>query len=195
MTDKKTRPATREELISNPEVYQVPLEAKNLPAQKNKGGRPSKYCPEIVDTLCTRLALGEGLAAICRDADMPSQTIVYQWLERHPEFLERYTRAREEQAETHADQIVSIADETPALLEVKDKEGNVVDIKLDSAYIAWQKQRIDARKWNAAKQRPKKYGDRVTHGGDDESPVVVEHNLNVFGDLLKAIKLKRQTEE
>lgn len=89
---------------------------------------------------------------------------------------------------------MDIADETPVLLEVKDKDGNVVDIKLDSAYIAWQKQRIDARKWNAAKQRPKKYGDRVTHGGDDDSPVVVEHNLNVFGDLLKAIKLQRQSE-
>jgi hypothetical protein len=125
---------------------------------------------------------------------MPSQTIVYQWLDRHPEFLDRYTRAREEQAETHADQIVSIADETPAMLEIKDAEGNVIDIKLDSAYIAWQKQRIDARKWNAAKQRPKKYGDRLTHGGDDESPVVIEHNLNVFGDLLKAIKMQRQSE-
>jgi len=125
---------------------------------------------------------------------MPAQSQIYVWLQRHPEFQESYTRAREEQAETHADQIVAIADETPALLEVKDKEGNVVDIKLDSAYIAWQKQRIDARKWNAAKQRPKKYGDRVTHGGDDESPMVVEHNLNVFGDLLKAIKLQRQSE-
>lgn len=30
--------------------------------------------------------------------------------------------------------------------------------------------------------------------GNDESPVVVEHNLNVFGDLLKAIKLQRQSE-
>jgi hypothetical protein len=125
---------------------------------------------------------------------MPAQSQIYVWLNRHPEFQEAYVRAREEQAETHADQIVSIADETPATVEVKDAEGNVLDIKLDSAYIAWQKQRIDARKWNAAKQRPKKYGDRVTHGGDDESPVVVEHNLNVFGDLLKAIKLQRQSE-
>jgi hypothetical protein len=30
--------------------------------------------------------------------------------------------------------------------------------------------------------------------GNDEKPVVVEHNLNVFGDLLKAIKLQRQSE-
>lgn len=195
MTDKKTRLTTRDEKIVNPGVYEKPVEAENLPAPpKNKVGRPSKYSEEIVETLCIRLGLGESLAQICRDEDMPSQAVVYQWLNRHPEFLERYARAREEQAETHADEIVSIADETPQIKEVRDKDGNVIDITLDSAYIAWQKQRIEARKWNAAKQRPKKYGDRVTHGGDDESPVVVEHNLNVFGDLLKAIKMQRQSE-
>lgn len=167
---------------------------KKATPPKNKGGRPSKYTPELVDEICRRLSLGEGLAQICRDDDMPSQTIVYQWLQRHPEFLERYTYAREEQAETHADEIVSIADETPQTVPVYDKDGNQIDIKLDSAYIQWQRQRIDARKWNAAKQRPKKYGDRVTHGGDDENPVVIENNLNVFGELLKSLKMKRQSE-
>jgi len=115
-------------------------------------------------------------------------------LREHKDFLDMYTRAREEQAETHADEIVSIADEKPELLEIKDKEGNVVDLKLDSAFIQWQRQRIDARKWNAAKQRPRKYGDRVVHAGDDDNPVVVENNVNVFGELLKALKMQRQAE-
>ena len=176
MIEKKTKAAT------NPDA-----------APKKKMGRPSIYSQDLADEICVRLSSGESLRQICRDDDMPAQSQVYVWLNRHPDFAEQYTRAREEQAETHADEIVSIADETPALLEVRDKDGNVIDIKLDSAYIAWQKQRIDSRKWNASKQRPKKYGDRVTHGGDDESPVVVEHNLNVFGDLLKALKLQRQS--
>ena len=193
MTDKKTRVTTREEKITSPGVYEMPVEAENLPAPKNKGGRPTIYTQDLTNRICVRLALGESIRSICKDDDMPAQSVIYQWLYRHPEFAEQYTRAREEQAETHADQIVDIADETPALLEVKDKEGNIVDIKLDSAYIAWQKQRIDSRKWNASKQRPKKYGDRVTHGGDDENPIVAEHNLNVFGDLLKALKLQRQS--
>jgi len=123
---------------------------------------------------------------------MPAQSTVYLWLQRFPEFSEQYTRAREEQAETHADEIVSIADETPETVPVYDKDGNEIDIKLDSAYIQWQRQRIDARKWNAAKQRPKKYGDRITHSGDDQNPLVVENNHNVFGELLKAIKMERQ---
>lgn len=194
MTDKKTRPATREEKITKPGVYEVAIEAENLPAPKNKMGRPTIYSQELVDKLCIRLGSGRSLRSICEDEDMPAQSQVYAWLQRHPDFQEQYARAREEQAETHADEIVDIADETPQTKEIKDKDGNVIDITLDSSFIAWQKQRIEARKWNAAKQRPKKYGDRVTHGGDDESPVVVEHNLNVFGDLLKAIKLQRQSE-
>lgn len=193
MTDKKTRLATREEKITKPGVYEVAMEDESLPAPKNTVGRPTIYSQDLTDRICVRLALGESIRTICKDEDMPAQAQIYAWLNRHPEFQEQYTRAREEQAESHADEIVDIADETPALLEVRDKEGNIVDIKLDSAYIAWQKQRIDSRKWNASKQRPKKYGDRVTHGGDDESPVVVEHNLNVFGDLLKALKLQRQS--
>lgn len=193
MTDKKTRVATREEKITKPGVYEVAMEDESLPVPKNTVGRPTIYSQDLTDRICVRLALGESIRTICKDEDMPAQAQIYAWLNRHPEFQEQYTRAREEQAESHADEIVDIADETPALLEVRDKEGNIVDIKLDSAYIAWQKQRIDSRKWNASKQRPKKYGDRVTHGGDDESPVVVEHNLNVFGDLLKALKLQRQS--
>lgn len=164
-------------------------------APKKKAGQPTKYSQDLAEAICIRLGLGESLKSICSDETMPSQSVVYLWLNRHPEFLELYTRAREEQAETHADEIVSIADETPLTKEILDKDGNVIDIVLDSAYIAWQKQRIEARKWNAAKQRPKKYGDRVTHGGDDDAPVVVEHNLNVFGELLKAIKTQRQLEE
>ena len=52
--------------------------------------------------------------------------------------------------------------------------------------------RIDTRKWAMGKLKPKKYGDRVTHAGDDDNPVVVENNHNVFGELLKAIKMERQ---
>jgi hypothetical protein len=200
MTDKKTKtkePVTLESLTQElAGIAQNQADVmQRVAAPKRPVGRPSIYSQDLVDEICRRLSLGEGLASICRDEGMPAQSQIYVWLNRHPDFQEAYVRAREEQAETHADQIVAIADETPETVPVYDKDGNQIDIKLDSAYIAWQKQRIDARKWNAAKQRPKKYGDRVTHGGDDESPVVVEHNLNVFGDLLKAIKLKRQTEE
>ena len=36
---------------------------------------------------------------------------------------------------------------------------------------------------------------RMEHSGSDSSPVVIEHNIDVFGELLKNIKMKRQSGE
>jgi hypothetical protein len=35
---------------------------------------------------------------------------------------------------------------------------------------------------------------RMEHAGSDDKPVVIEHNVNVFGELLKSIKMQRQSE-
>jgi hypothetical protein len=35
---------------------------------------------------------------------------------------------------------------------------------------------------------------RTEHVGNDEKPLVIEHNVNVFGELLKSIKMQRQSE-
>lgn len=157
-------------------------------------GRHSEFTQEIANQICNRLAGGESLRSITEDPTMPSRQTIYTWMNARPSFLDQYVRAREEQAESMADEIVAIADETPETAPVFDKEGNQLSIKLDSAYIQWQKNRIDARKWTAAKLRPKKYGERVVHAGDDENPVVLENNLNVFGELLKSMKMARQAE-
>jgi hypothetical protein len=36
---------------------------------------------------------------------------------------------------------------------------------------------------------------RMEHSGSDTNPVVIEHNVNVFGELLKSIKMARQAGE
>ena len=35
---------------------------------------------------------------------------------------------------------------------------------------------------------------RQEHVGDDNKPLVIEHNVSVFGELLKSIKMQRQAE-
>ena len=35
---------------------------------------------------------------------------------------------------------------------------------------------------------------RQEHVGDDNKPLVIEHNVSVFGELLKSIKMSRQAE-
>jgi hypothetical protein len=93
--------------------------------------------------ICERIASGESLVAICADEDMPHRQRVHEWLAGDPEFADKYARAREDQADTLADEIVSIAD------------NGTGDSNRDRL-------RVDARKWVAAKLKPKKYGERQT---------------------------------
>lgn len=153
---------------------------------KKKMGRPSIYSTALAAQICSRIAEGESLRSICRDDAMPSIAVVFEWLAQKPDFAEQYTRAREEQADVHADAIVAIADETPDVEEVRDRDGNIVDLKLHSAYVQWQKNRIDARKWVASKLKPKKYGDRVQVAGEAESPIKVEAEVKA-DKLLEAL--------
>lgn len=127
-------------------------------------GRPSDYTPELADEICTRLANGESLRAICasdRDDWMPSIGTILRWVSEKPEFREQYARAREVQAETHADDIVTIAD-GPA-------EGD------DSVKTARDRLRVDSRKWVASKLLPKKYGDKLQQevSGPDGGAIAV----------------------
>lgn len=104
--------------------------------------RPTDYSSELTDIICERIADGESLRTICLSDDMPNKATVFRWLAKHEEFSDQYARAREEQGESHADDIVNIADNEP----------DVQRAKL----------MIDARKWTASKLKPKKYGDKIT---------------------------------
>lgn len=188
---KPKKSAPKPEIAASEGIPAQP-EAEQAAPPKKKMGRPSIYSEDLVNQICIKLSLGQSLRSICSEEGMPSQTLVYQWLYSKPDFLEKYTRAREEQAETHADEIVDIADETPDLNPIVDRHGALIEMQLHSAYIAWQKNRIEARKWNAAKQRPKKYGDKVQIGGDAENPLTVTADVNLFDALLSNIQAKRQ---
>jgi len=124
-------------------------------------GRPSTYSEKAADAICERIAMGESLRAICRDEAMPAMSTVFKWLTQQEAFAEQYAHAREEQAETLADEIVTIADglggEDSAVLTARDRL------------------RVDARKWAASKLKPKKYGDKVdlNHGGRIDSSITV----------------------
>ena len=91
---------------------------------------------------------------------MPGIRTVYTWLSGNETFQQMYARAREDQADTLADEIIAIADEQH---EVVSETGKVFDPEVNR-----DKLRVDARKWIASKLKPKKYGDKteVEHTGD-----------------------------
>lgn len=164
--------------------------AKSLEKQKDIG-RPTKYSQDLADEICIRIVRGESLEAITRDSYMPHVATIYRWLQKHEEFCEMYTRAREDQADTLADQIIAIADQNPETIPVYDKDGQLVEIKVDSALIAYQKNRIEARKWTAAKLKPMKYGEKQILAGDKDNPVAVK-DVTLFDELVKNLELGRQ---
>lgn len=112
---------------------------------KRKTGRPSKYNDEMAEKICELIASGMSLRTVCSQDGMPSAVTVCKWLSENEEFSKQYARAREDQAASFADEIISIAD----------------SVEPDSAAVAKAKLQIDSRKWLAAKMAPKKYGDKV----------------------------------
>lgn len=147
-----------------------------MDSKNNKFGRPSKFTEELAAEICGRLAAGESLNAICKSDHMPNIVTVYRWMANHNDFRNNYALAREDQAETHADQMQEIADEVPPT----DANG-----RTDSGWVQWQRNRIETRKWIASKLKPKKYGDKVVneHTGTDGGPIEIS-------DTERAAKIK-----
>lgn len=137
---------------------------------KETRGRPSTYTQEIADTICERIAEGESLRTICRDAHMPARSSVFKWLSIHTLFADHYARARIAQADALAEQILEIADETSHDTITKtNADGSEYKVP-DSEWIARSRLRVDSRKWLASKMAPKKYGERLDLGNADGKP-------------------------
>lgn len=107
-------------------------------------GRPSTYTEEMGNLICDKLTEGMSLRKLCMQAEFPTASTVYVWLDRFPSFAERYARAREAATEDMLEDILEIADDPN--IDTQDK-----------------RVRIDARKWAMGKLKPKKYGEKTTH--------------------------------
>lgn len=128
-------------------------------------GRKSEYTEEIADKICARIASSsDSVVTICKDEDMPSQVTVYKWLLNNEDFAKKYARAREAQADVLAEQIIDIADDGSNDF-TRDENGKKI---LDQEHVQRSKLRIDARKFIAAKLKPKKYGDKIDVTSDGE---------------------------
>ncbi len=106
-------------------------------------GRPSTYTEEMGNLICDKLTEGMSLRKLCKNKEFPNASTVYVWLDRFPDFAEKYARAREAATEDMLEDILEIADDPS--IEVQDK-----------------RVRIDTRKWAMGKLNLKKYGDNAT---------------------------------
>lgn len=141
-------------------------------SEKNKGGRPSTYTQGKADAICDYIMEGYSLRKIAAQEGMPDKVTILKWLDAHPTFATQYARAKQEQAEALADEIVDIADEEAVT--IRSEEGEEVRVTFDAVAVNRNRLRVDARKWVAAKLLPKKYGDKYIAEltGPNGGPVV-----------------------
>lgn len=109
-------------------------------------GRPSIYTDGLAKEICLRISNGRSLSSVCRDKDMPSRSLVYDWLadEEKQDFMDRYREADLQRADFHADEMIEIAD----------------SVEADTAEVAKARLQIDTRKWQVARMNATKYGDK-----------------------------------
>ena len=105
--------------------------------------------------ICARIAGGESLRTVCESKDLPDRDTINRWLnaDSDGELCGQYARAREEQADHYADEIITIADN-------------------ESLTPEDRRIMVDARKWVASKLKPRKYGDKLALGGAADLPAI-----------------------
>lgn len=164
-------------------------------ATGKKMGRPPgthdyKNVPEMKQEIVAWLSEGKTLRDYCRQEGKPYYSTIYDWLKADEDFAQLFAQAREVGADVIADECLAIIDTEP--LAVFDEAGNK---RYDAGSIAWHKNRAEQRIKLLAKWRPQKYGDRTTIAGDDKAPIVAEVSFDIFGEMLKAVALKRHAGE
>jgi hypothetical protein len=138
-------------------------EVKAKEKENTSHGRPSLYSEELGERICNIISTSNfGLRKICEDLEFPAYDTVTHWLmkQEHP-FIQQYARAKEQQAEYLADEMMEIADDCPPL-----------KFHVDKAKL-----QVETRKWIASKLKAKKYGDKITqeHTGKDGAPIQIEN--------------------
>jgi hypothetical protein len=94
-----------------------------------------------------------------------------------------------------AEECLDIADDASNdWMERLDDKGRPVGWVVNGEHVQRSKLRIETRLKLLAKFNPSKYGDTMKVSGDDKNPLVIENHHNVFGELLKSIKMARQSE-
>lgn len=125
--------------------------------------RSTTFDQELADEICRRLAAGESLREICQTDTMPSRAAVIGWKNTIPEFNDQYARAREDQAELYADDIVDISDNGSNDWMTRRGRDGEIEVTPNHEHLARSRLRVDSRKWLLSKLKPGTYGDKLQH--------------------------------
>lgn len=123
----------------------------------------TSYTEAKADDICEWVARGRSLVSYCKRKGSPSYRTVMRWLKEQPAFQHDYAVAHDHQADYYAEEIIDIADKARMGKKTTRRGTEVETVTGDM--VERSRLQIDARKWRAAKLRPKKYGDKLELGG------------------------------
>lgn len=131
------------------------IEFLQVIGSKKPIGRRSAYSNVLADKICSRIAEGESLRAICLGKGMPSKATVMRWLDdgTHPYLRDSYAFACWWRGQMLLEEMLEIADDTSrdTIYDAKGRPwGNW-------AAIHRARLRIQARIWLYEVTAPKKY--------------------------------------
>jgi len=144
---------------------------------RNNGGRPSTYTEAKAAEICRRMVGGESLRTVCKAPGMPTFVTVFNWRRAHPEFLEQYARAREDQADAHIEEMLDVARQA-------------VNAK-SSEEVQGYRLLVDTLKWRASKMKPRSYGDKLTLEAEVNVRHMTDEQLNAR--LTQLLEHRRET--
>lgn len=121
-------------------------------------GRHSEYNPAIVDMLCDQIAKGSNINLLAETGPYPTQPTLYAWLRDNEDFFKKYRLACQTRAHARSDRIDGY------VRQMINKE-----IDPAAANVA-----IRAESWQAAREAPKIFGDRI----EIEQHTTVSHEFN-----------------
>lgn len=147
------------------EIVTVPESGYPDP-EPNKGGRPSLYTPELIETICERLSKGEPLTCICRSDGMPHPDTVRHWMDQQDEVFRAIACAREAGFDSLACEALQIAD-TPKL-GVRIKHTAEGPETWEEDMLGHRKLQVETRLKLLAKWDPRRYGDKIELSGNPD---------------------------
>jgi hypothetical protein len=122
-----------------------------------EGRPPFKWTEEMEEHIWMRLRAGDSLKeALASRDDLPSDYTFYKRKCSDPQFASAYARAREDQWDMLADDIISIARSASTVSSEEIQKAKLV---------------VDAMKWTASKRAPRQFGESATmrHANADGS--------------------------
>lgn len=128
-------------------------------------GRPTLYSEDLIARICQLVANGSNLNQIGMMEGYPTRETMYDWLSKYDSFSDMYVRARERRADSRSDRM----DEYVTKMLAGELDHNSVRVALQ------------AEQWQAAREAPRRYGDRITqeHTGADGASLVPTLNITV----------------